>query len=170
MISFLDTLEEFRDLALEEWNFRKLVQEHLEKLLEQQRVYWKQRGQIKWATFGEENTKFFYASATIRHNKNSILSLKDKDGLDRFSHEEKAGIIWEAFKDRLGSSVFSEIHFDLNELLQPVSDLEELHSPFSNEEIDSIVMNLPLGKSPDPDGFNTNFMKKMLEGHCTRFL
>jgi hypothetical protein len=48
----------------------------------------------------------------------------------------------------------------LNELLQPVSDLEELHSPFSNEEIDSIVMNLPLGKSPDPDGFNTNFMKK----------
>jgi hypothetical protein len=24
-LAFLDTLEEFRDLALEEWNFRKLV-------------------------------------------------------------------------------------------------------------------------------------------------
>jgi hypothetical protein len=38
-LAFLDTLEEFRDLALEEWNFRKLVQENLEKLLEQQREY-----------------------------------------------------------------------------------------------------------------------------------
>jgi hypothetical protein len=40
-LAFLDTLEEFRDLALEEWNFRKLVQENLEILLEQQREYWK---------------------------------------------------------------------------------------------------------------------------------
>jgi hypothetical protein len=139
MISFLDTLEAFRDLALEEWNFRKLVQENL---LEQQRVYWKRRGQIKWATLGEEDTKFFHANATIRHNKNSVMPLKDKDGLGRFSHEEKVGIIWEALKDRLGSSEFSEIHFDLNDLLQPVADLEELHSPFSNVEIDSIVMNM----------------------------
>jgi hypothetical protein len=43
----LDSMEEFRDLNLEEWNFRKLVQEHLENLLEKQRIYWKQRGQIK---------------------------------------------------------------------------------------------------------------------------
>jgi hypothetical protein len=81
MISFLDTLEAFRDLALEEWNFRKLVQENL---LEQQRVYWKRRGQIKWATLGEEDTKFFHANATIRHNKNSVMPLKDKDGSGRF--------------------------------------------------------------------------------------
>jgi hypothetical protein len=40
-LAFLDTLEEFRDLALEEWNFRKLVQQNLENLLEQQREYWK---------------------------------------------------------------------------------------------------------------------------------
>jgi hypothetical protein len=46
-LAFLDSLEEFRDLALEEWNFRKLVQENLGKLLDQQREYWKQRGKIK---------------------------------------------------------------------------------------------------------------------------
>jgi hypothetical protein len=40
MISFLDYLEEFRDLALEEWNFRLLIQQNLQSLLEQQRVYW----------------------------------------------------------------------------------------------------------------------------------
>jgi hypothetical protein len=37
ILPFLDTLEEFRDLALEKWNFRKIVLEHLENLLEQQR-------------------------------------------------------------------------------------------------------------------------------------
>jgi hypothetical protein len=46
MISFLDTLEEFRDLSLEEWNFQKLIHENLEKLLAQQREYLKQMGRI----------------------------------------------------------------------------------------------------------------------------
>lgn len=59
IIFSLDALEEFRDLSLEEWNFRKLVQENLMKLLEQQKEYWKQRGRIKWVTLGDENTKYF---------------------------------------------------------------------------------------------------------------
>jgi hypothetical protein len=57
IISFLDSLEETRDLSLEEWNFRKMIQEHLERLLEQQRVYWQQRGRIKWATLGMKTPK-----------------------------------------------------------------------------------------------------------------
>jgi hypothetical protein len=130
------------------------------KALEQQRVYWKQRGRIKWATLGEENTKFFHANATIRHNRNSIMSLKGKDGIEKIGHEEKAKIIWEAFKDRLGSSEFTEMHFNLSKLLQLIADLDDFHSPFPHEEIDNIVMNLPSGKSPGLDEFNTKFMKK----------
>jgi hypothetical protein len=38
MIGFLDTLEEFGDLSLEEWNFRQIMQDNLARLLEQQRV------------------------------------------------------------------------------------------------------------------------------------
>jgi hypothetical protein len=38
-LSFLDMIEESRDLTLEEWNFRKIIQYHLERLLEQQRIY-----------------------------------------------------------------------------------------------------------------------------------
>jgi hypothetical protein len=37
VISLLDALEEYGDLALHEWNFRKLVQDNLLKLLEQQK-------------------------------------------------------------------------------------------------------------------------------------
>jgi hypothetical protein len=38
--------------------------------------------------------------------------------------------------------------------------LQWLDSPFSKQEIDSIIAALPLDKSPSPDGFNTNFIKK----------
>jgi hypothetical protein len=39
VLRLLDAMEEFRDLSLEEWNFRKIVQIHLANLLEQQRIY-----------------------------------------------------------------------------------------------------------------------------------
>jgi hypothetical protein len=38
LLMFLDILEEFRDLSLEEWNMRKIVQHHLKNLLEQERI------------------------------------------------------------------------------------------------------------------------------------
>jgi hypothetical protein len=88
------------------------------------------------------------------------MSLKGRDGIEKFTHEENTEIIWEAFKDRVGSCEFTEMHFNLTELLQPLTDLDDLHNPFSHEEIDNIVMNLPSGKSHSPDDFNTDFMKK----------
>jgi hypothetical protein len=38
-LQFLDSLEEYRDLSIEEWNFRVVVRENLLALLEQQRIY-----------------------------------------------------------------------------------------------------------------------------------
>jgi hypothetical protein len=52
------------------------------------------------------------------------------------------------------------MHFDLRSILEPIADLEDLILPFSNEEINEIVSNLKSDKSPGPDGFNTDFMKK----------
>jgi hypothetical protein len=74
-IQFFDMVEENRDLTLQEWNFRWAVSNHLEKLLHQQRIYWKQRGKINWVKFGDECTKFFHANASSRHTKNYITSL-----------------------------------------------------------------------------------------------
>jgi hypothetical protein len=38
----------------------------------------KAKGKIKWATLGDESTKFFHSTATIRKNKNGIGSLIDE--------------------------------------------------------------------------------------------
>jgi hypothetical protein len=75
-------------------------------------------------------------------------------------HEEKAQLLWEAYKDRLGKSEFTHMYFDLHSLLNASEDLHILEEPFMKEEIDGIVANLPSDKSPGPDGFNGNFLRK----------
>jgi hypothetical protein len=60
----------------------------------------------------------------------------------------------------LGTSEFTQIHFDINFFISPLVQLQDLILPLQKEGIDNIVSNLPNGKSPCPDGFNTNFLKK----------
>jgi hypothetical protein len=50
--------------------------------------------------------------------------------------------------------------FELQDLIQPVPDLESLVMPVSMEEINNIVRCMPPDKAPGPDGFNGLFMKK----------
>jgi hypothetical protein len=68
-------IEECRDLEIQEWNFRDTLQTQLSTLLEWQRIYYRQRGSIKWITKGDAGTKFFHANATIRHRQILISSL-----------------------------------------------------------------------------------------------
>jgi hypothetical protein len=58
------------------------------------------------------------------------------------------------------------MYFDQDDILHRVEGLETLVIPFSKEEIDDIVNDLPSEKSLDPDSFNTDFMKKVLEQYC----
>ena len=160
LLSLLNFLEEHRDLSIVEWNFRNLLEQKLISLLQQQKTYWKERGAIKWVTLGDANTKFFHAHATIKFRKNYISSLQDDSGLVWTEHQDKANLIWNSFKERLGSSNLTSIGFDHSAYLSPNPHLESLSYPFSKEEIDSVVKALPSDKSPGPDGFNTDFIKK----------
>ena len=100
ILSLLCILEEFRNLTLHEWNFRFILKQKLLSLLGQQKIYLKQRGSIRWVTKGDAGTKFFHANATIRHRKNLITYLEDSLGVIHLVHQDKAQILWEAYKDR----------------------------------------------------------------------
>jgi hypothetical protein len=113
ILTFFLLLEEFRDLSIPEWNFKKLLESKLSSLLRQQRTYWKQRGSIKWVTLGDAGTKFFHANASIRFRRNLITTLENDVGDLIHDHNSKALLIWESFRERLGSSSFQGIQFDL---------------------------------------------------------
>ena len=49
--------------------------------------------------------------------------------------------------------------YDLQQLM-PVLDLQCLAQPFSTDEINQIIKDLPLDKAPGPDGFNGHFLKR----------
>ena len=65
-----------------------------------------------------------------------------------------------AYKSRMGVSLNPQMHFDLQHLIQLDVDLSSLVEPFTIEEIDQVVKNMPADKAPGPDGFNGLFLKK----------
>lgn len=121
---------------------QKTCQDTPFKSLGRKRKYWKQRNTIRWVTLGDENTSFFQAMATHNHSKKYIGSLVVNDDILITDYEQKAGILWSAFKDRLGISDFQGISYDLYDLLQR-HDLNSLIEQFSQAEIDAMIKDLP---------------------------
>lgn len=50
--------------------------------------------------------------------------------------------------------------FNLESLFGLPPDLSSLEMPFTSQEIDDVIKHLPLDKSPRPDGFNNDFLKR----------
>ena len=73
-------------------------------------------------------------------------------------------MLWSAFKEKMGKSESTVMHFDLPSLYGQNVDVglfHQLEVPFSDEEIEGVVKELPKNKSPGPDGINNDFIK-----HC----
>ena len=68
-------------------------------------------------------------------------------------------MIFNAYKQRLGTASNPVMGFDLASLIQPIAWLEELSAPFTREEIDGVVKSMLNGKAPGPGGFNGHFLK-----------
>jgi hypothetical protein len=83
-------------------------------------------------------------------------------------HDQKATILWNSFKERLGKTDNLNMLFDIEHLIQQ-QDFSHLEIPFSKKEIDEVIAHMPNDKSPGPDGFNGVFMKKCWETICNQF-
>jgi hypothetical protein len=159
VLALFDGLEEQRFLSQVEANFRRILKIHIQKLLEAKRIYWKHKSTIHWVKFDDENTKLFHAMATHSFKRNSISALLNADGVLATEHSIKVGILWSSFKDILGISEFIEILFDLNALSSAVP-LPPMDEPFTKEEIDTTLKEMPPDHTPGPDGFNGFFFKQ----------
>ena len=164
-----DFLEEFRPLSDIENNGRDILKQHLDKILEFQRIYWKQRATIRWVKLEDENSNFYKTKATLNRRHNSIASLTDSNGNIVSDQDGKAHILWQAFRDRLGKSNTTEDHMNFQHILKKVDNLNILEAPFSCKEIDEVVKQMPSDKAPGPDGFNGAFIKHCWDIICQDF-
>lgn len=130
LILFFDDLEERRALHNTERNLRSLIKDQIAKLLHSKQIYWRQRYTINRVKHGDECTKFFHAMATISFRRNPILPLTNSDGAVIQDHAWKAGLIWNSFKGRMGITTNPVMVFNLEELIPPLDDLDQLVSPF----------------------------------------
>jgi hypothetical protein len=103
--------------------------------------------------------KKFHVAATERFRLNTITSLDTADGRSLTSHEDKAALLLEGYKSRLGQTTQTQMHFNLADLVQ-FHDLQCLDDPFTMEELHSIIKFMPADKASGPDGFNGVFLKK----------
>ena len=99
-------------------------------LLKHQKEYWKKRYTITWTKFGDENTKFFHATATERYRLNTITSLETEDGRSVYEHSEKASMLLEEYNHRMGCTTNPTMLFDLTQLVQTSDSLDEMSRPF----------------------------------------
>jgi hypothetical protein len=123
-------------------------------------AYWKQRGKIKWVTLGDENSRFFHSMASSQKRKNHVASLVSPEGNIVSEHSAKASLLLQAFKDRLGQIDNTVPLQNMQQLLHSNVDQSFLEAPFTHDEIDAVVKDFPNNKSPGPDGFNAEFLKK----------
>lgn len=67
----------------------------LNKMLDIEEILWKQQSRNSWLKEGDRNTSFFHTKALNRHQRNSILGVKDNNG----SWQEDADVIGKIFVD-----------------------------------------------------------------------
>ena len=66
VISILDIIEESRFLSPIELALRRVIIKVLQRTLHEKTLYWIQRGKVRTALEGDENSRFFHASASVR--------------------------------------------------------------------------------------------------------
>ena len=67
--------------------------------------------------------------------------------------------LFDTYRERLGKKGEYEMKFDLSRIIKKVEGLDELTTPFTHDEIDRLVREMPLDRAPGPDAFNRCFLK-----------
>jgi len=163
VLATLDALEEQRPLFTQEFNFRKILKDRILRLLKYKNEYRKKRYTVRWTKFRDENTSFFHAAATERYRLNTITTIEADDSRIVSYHNEKAALLLEEYKKRMGFTSNPVMLYNLSQLVVTREDLEHLSRPFSTHDIDTTVKRMPADKAPGPNGFNGFFLKSCRE-------
>lgn len=123
---------------------------------------WAQRARLLWVHCGDLNTNFFHNSIRIRNHHNSISLINDPNGVCFTDRMDIDKIFCDFFSnlwtDSSNNTIVDIFHALPNDLpLVSSVECESLIKEVTKVEVLHALQSLPSGKSPGPDGFNTEF-------------
>lgn len=144
----------------------KEMQNQHERCLLMQEYYWHQRSCLNWALYGDNNMKFFHASAITRKRRNTINALRTEQGNSVTDEKLIRSIFMSHFRGIYvkGGRVDVESIYG-TELLAALPKISEVAQGYliadpSDEEIYKSLMSLGANKSSGPDGFNAKTIQE----------
>ncbi|KAL9681296.1 hypothetical protein QQ045_013078 [Rhodiola kirilowii] len=159
--------KELEDIRMQDRNQETVereqhVVEDLDRWLAREETLWMQRSRVLWMDHGDKNTKYFYAKASNRKQKNWFTKLKDSQGIIHEEEEKIMDIITEYFINIFQPSISRDseaIDADLRDVSACITeDMNmELLRDISEEEIKRAVFSLGPLKAPGIDGFPAVF-------------
>jgi hypothetical protein len=109
----------------------------MENLLEQEELYWLQRGRVNWLKHGDQNTAFFHHSASARRKRNFIKCLKNDQGVVVEDQGQLCSLDATYFEHLFTSEVQNPDQRVIDKVQPRVSKVmnDILMAPYSREEV-----------------------------------
>lgn len=141
-------------------NREHILRYKLDRLKEQQNIYWKQMAHPLWLTKGDRNTKYFHACASDRKRKNYIKRLRE-DGGEVVAGKRLKSFIANHYKNLFSSCAGQRAEEVLQAVSSRVSSAmnETLLKTFTGEEVEAALNGIGDLKAPGPDGVPSIFYK-----------
>jgi hypothetical protein len=141
---------------------QKDIQLRIENLLEQEEIYWVQRGRVNWLRHGDQNTAYFHRSASARRKRNFINSLKNDVGDTIEDSDQLLTMAAEYFNNLFTSEVDVPDQAVIDKVTRCVTEEmnNRLTEPYTREEVKKAMFNIGDLKAPGPDGLHAVFYKR----------
>lgn len=141
------------------------LQTNHEKCLQLQEHFWHQRARVNWAVHGDRNSRFFHATAVVRHRRNRICSITDYNDVRITGEKEIRTAFINHFRaiytGQLCEKIADAYPQEMLSALPKVPQTAHQHlmaSP-TEHEIRRVMMSLGPDKAPGPDGFNARLIQ-----------
>jgi len=131
--------------------------------------YLKQKSKLHWCKVGDQNTKGFHRAAAAPEAQNTIRDILGNDGIVKTKEDQikaKAERFFCEFLQLIPNDFEGVTIRDLQQLLPfkcLEADQQSLLRTVTAEEITKVLFSMPSDKSPDPDGYTSEFFKATWE-------
>ena len=125
-------------------------------------LYWRQRAKENWIKDGDQNTRFFHASANQKKKASVITAIKDEQGRNWETEDQIGEAFIQYFQNLFTTSGPRQMHNVLAEVDRRVSRSmnDALLKDFTVEEEGAALQQMAPLKAPGPDGFSACFSQK----------